>query len=296
MNDRQTLDCYARLLIFKEDKTQSYINYGPPLSGSFRKVVHELAQHLGLHHMSVGSGEDRHVHISKEKLESRSQYPVYSNDSNRRGLARAATMDFNDARESGYHGLRPQNSARLDVPSSPSLGGLGGQRSLREAKSFGDLQARTASPALSSSSFPAALLNNVRAYPEYSMMNGTPASNTWDESALNSSIANLNLGFGGHASNPRLNGRNGMNSDSHNTNAGAIGSQRGVTGHAGSYDDAPRNGASAVPAERQPRGPPHDWGSGFARPRQNANPSRGFGDLDNHEPDQASDHDNSRFM
>ena len=116
---------------------------------------------------------------------------------------------------------------------------LGIQRgqSLREAKSFGDLQSRRASPALSSSSFPANLTQNVTRYTEYGTINGGPtnadvaAANSGymmngREDPVFSSFANLSLG-GFDRPAPRTNGRMEMNGDSH---AGAIGSQRSHTG------------------------------------------------------------------
>jgi hypothetical protein len=313
MNDPQTLEYYGKLLVFKDDPNRKVLIFNPPLSPASRKVLHSLSHYLGLHHAAVGTGESRHMQIFKEKPPTTTtadlQSPSYSyTDTSRRGLNRAATIDFSDAgvRETGhYHTLRTQTSNLLDIPGSPGLGIQRGQ-SLREAKSFGDLQSRRASPALSSSSFPANLTQNVTRYTEYGTINGGP-SNT-DMTAANAtylmngredpvfnSFANLSLG-GFDRPAPRTNGRMGINGDSH---AGAIGSQRSHTGLNGNFEDLSRNGTSAVP-ERQPRGPGAEWGSGFSRPRQNGHGQRGSDELDLNDLDQSSDrngpNNSSRYM
>lgn len=315
MNDPQTLEFYGKLLVFKDDPNRKVMVFPAPISPAHRKILHSLSHHLGLHHQAVGSGESRHLQIFKEKpanMTTDLQSPNYSyTDSSRRGLNRAATIDFSESgvRETGhYHTLRNQNSSLLDIPGSP--GGLGIQRgqSLREAKSFGDLQSRRASPALSSSSFPANLTQNVTRYTEYGAINGGPANtemlppgsshlmNGRDDAFFNGSFANLSLGFDRPAG-ARDNGRLGMNGDSRAV-GGAIGSQRSHTGLNGNFEDMSRNGNASVP-ERQPRGPGSEWGSGFTRPRQNGHPQRGSEELDLNDLDQSSDRtgaNSSRYM
>jgi hypothetical protein len=118
------------------------------------------------------------------------------------------------------------------------VGGLA-QRSLREAKSFGDLQARTASPALSTSSFPVGLSQNAGRYQqaareqqareaqaqmaareqavreqvqrdEYNLRNGADALgisrniSASDDAYLSNGFGNLNLGsVSGYDAQPR---------------------------------------------------------------------------------------------
>lgn len=302
MNDPKTLDYYGKLVVFKDDENRRVYPIEPPVPATYRRIIHELAHKLGLEHESVGSGENRHVQVYKDKRTNPGlSSSVYYNETQRRGLARAATMDFNESRDPLYHTLRTQHSALLDVPGSPSgLGGMG-QRSLREAKSFGDLQARTASPALSSSSFPANLTENVRNYSAYGTLQPQGSNNNLRDDYLAGNFANMSLGNGYErtTASARLNGR--VSSDVH-SNAGAIGSQRSQQslnglGSLGSYDEQPRgNGTNAV--ERQPRGPGAEWGSGFARPRQNGHSGRGgSGDLDLSELEPSNDNrQNSRYM
>lgn len=265
MNDATTLDYYGRLVVFKDDDTRRMFVVEPPVPATYRRVLHELAHKLGLEHESAGSGDMRHVQIFKDKRSnplSMSSSLLY-NDTSRRGLARAATMDFNESRDPLYHTLRTASSALLDVPSSP--GALtGAPRSLREAKSFGDLQARTSSPALSSSSFPANLSQNAARYADYQNAPLPPR-----DDYLPAAFSNLALGYERGGSAPRI------------PTAGAIGSQRSTHGLNTTYEDMQRGGAAGGGAvERQPRGPGSEWGAGFARARANGHASRGSGELD----------------
>ena len=270
MNDAKTLDYYGRLVVFKDDDSRRMFVVEPPVPATYRRILHELAHKLGLEHESAGTGDMRHVQIFKDKRSnplSMSSGLLY-NDTSRRGLARAATMDFNESRDPLYHTLRTASSALLDVPGSPSAL-TGAPRSLREAKSFGDLQARTASPALSSSSFPANLSHNAARYADYPNAPLPPR-----DDYLPSAFSNLALGYERGATTSRI------------PAAGAIGSQRSTHG-LGSYDDAQRGGASssggsvsAGAVERQPRGPGAEWGAGFARARANGHATRGSGELD----------------
>ncbi len=313
MNDPATLDLYGKLLVFKDDEGRRVFTFDSPISATYRRVIHELAHKLGLEHESIGSGENRHVQVCKDKRQNLGVQPNSSfmyNETQRRGLARAATMDFSETRDPLYHTLRTQHSALLDVPSSPGgLGGIGGQRSLREAKSFGDLQARTASPALSSSSFPAVLTQNVREYAQYGTLQHQSSNSNLraaNDDYLAQNFSNMSLGgYGQDSRQPtssRVNGRvpSGVNGDMHST-AGAIGSQRSQhtlngIGSLNNYDEQPRsNGSSAV--ERQPRGPGAEWGSGFGqRPRTNGHSGRGSNDLDFSELESSTDRQQQRYM
>lgn len=287
MNDAKTLDYYARLVVFKDDDSRRMFVVEPPVSATYRRILHELAHKLGLEHESAGTGDMRHVQIFKDKRSnplSMTSGLLYT-DTARRGLARAATMDFNESRDPLYHTLRTASSALLDVPGSPGTL-TGAPRSLREAKSFGDLQARTASPALSSSSFPANLSHNAARYADYP--NNTPLPPPPRDDYLPSAFSNLALSYerggGGNTNSssvPRI------------PTAGAIGSQRSAHGLS-SYDDgqqqqqqqqrANASSSGSVSAggavERQPRGPGSEWGAGFARARANGHVSRGSGELD----------------
>lgn len=175
LNDPNNLAIYSKLLLFRDDPLREVLIFPTSLPPSERKAVHTLANQLGLEHVSRGAGEYRQVHVSKPGTDASPPIPqvsalIHSADASRRGLNRAATIDFNEARslESGaYNTLRGQQSTGfLGIPDSPG-GGFGTAPSLRAAKSFADLRSYTPSPVPSTASFPATLQSNMARYQEY---------------------------------------------------------------------------------------------------------------------------------
>jgi hypothetical protein len=292
MNDKRTLEFYNQLFAFKVSN-QEVLIFPPTITPLDRRLIHTLAHNLGLEHVSRGANEHRQVVVSHHRTNDASppmpQLSSYANESQRRGLNRAATTDFSEARDNqqyGLHTLNRQGSGLLDVPGSPS--GFGSGPNLRGVKSFADLRSYSPSPVPSTASFPAVLGQNVSRYADYggltSGASGTPSltptsgnpMNARDESFLMNGISNMSLRYDG-ASAARSNGRLGGERENHGAIGGVIGSQRTTNGN--HYNEQSRNGTSVVP-ERQPRGPGSEWGSGFSRPRQNGHGARGSGDLD----------------
>ncbi|KAA8892886.1 hypothetical protein FN846DRAFT_1008486, partial [Sphaerosporella brunnea] len=176
LNDPQTLQFYSQLLLFRDDLSREALIFPPTLSPQQRRIVHTLAHHMGLAHISRGSGDGRQVHVFRAPQgqtpnvsppQIPTVHPVESHQ--RRGLARATTMDFTDTRSESaamYSTIGRQASALLDIPSSPGARESAAQsrQNLRAAKSFADLRSFTPSPVPSSASFPATLSNNVSRY------------------------------------------------------------------------------------------------------------------------------------
>jgi hypothetical protein len=302
LNDATTLGYFSELNLFVHDSSREVLIFPPGIPPKERRDIHELAQGMGLYHKSEGSGDNRQVQIFKQKQNNISppvqsiqstHTPAYWGDA-RRGLARAATIDFSEAREAGqynHHTLGRQSSDLLNIPASPGLSGLNvhNAHNLRAAKSFADLRSYTPSPVPSTASFPVGLGQNVSRYTEYAHGPSSAASGTpnltptsgrdahRDDAFLLNGMGNMSLGDRPTASRTNLPGRLGQDRENYTSNAGPIGSQRPGNG---AYEDTPRNGVSVVP-ERQPRGPGAEWGTtGFSRPRQNGHVNRGSGELD----------------
>ena len=299
LNDPTTLSYFSDLNLFTHDSSRDTLVFPAGMPPKERRDIHEMAQGMGLYHRSDGNGDNRHVIISKNKNTITPQVqptPTYSwNSENRRGLARAATIDFSEARESGghysHHTLGRQASDLLNIPGSPGLSGLNPQNphNLRAAKSFADLRSYTPSPVPSTASFPVTLGQNVARYAEYphgqtSAASGTPNLTPTsgrdahrDDAFLLNGMGSMSISDRPTASRTNLPGRLGKERENYTSNAGPVGSQRPSNGV---YEESPRNGVSAVP-ERQPRGPGAEWGTtGFSRPRQNGHVNRGSGELD----------------
>lgn len=175
LNDPQTLQFYSQLLLFRDDASREALIFPPTLTPQQRRTVHTLAHHMGLAHVSRGSGEQRQVQVFRAPPGSASAvspaaiptvHPVESQQ--RRTLARATTMDFSDARSEGtgiYSTIGRSAHALLDIPASPSgRNDLQSRQNLRAAKSFADLRSYTPSPVPSSASFPATLSAGISRY------------------------------------------------------------------------------------------------------------------------------------
>lgn len=292
LNDTQTLSYYSQLLLFKEDTVRDSVIFPHNLTPSQRRTVHTLAHNMGLGHASRGSGEQRQVQVFKIAAGANVSPPTSSippsgqSDSGRRGLNRAATIDFSEARQEGpgaFNTLRGQNSGFLGVMDSP--GNFANGQNLRAAKSFADLRSYTPSPVPSSASFPAALQSNgARLQYEGAptatsntptltpAQSGSSLGMQRDDNLLVNSLGGLSLGtgIGGPNSSPRrLRGMFSWEQDSQQSNAGAIGSNRGM---GMGYDSQQER----MPV-RQPRGPTPDKGTGFRR--QNGHQARGSDEL-----------------
>ena len=262
-----------------------------------RRTVHTLAHNMGLGHASRGSGEQRQVQVFKVMPGSNVSPPLSSipaavqpPETARRGLNRAATIDFSESRNEApnpYGGsLRGQASGFLGVLDSP--GNFGNAQNLRPAKSFADLRSYTPSPVPSSASFPAALQSNGARVPQYDgatsgasntpTLTATPSGSSLgmqrDDSLLVNSLSSLSLGtgIGGANSSPRR--LRGMFSweqpESQPSSAGPIGSNRSI----GLGFDSQSQERMPI---RQPRGPAPEKGPGFGR--QNGHQSRASDEL-----------------
>jgi len=296
LNDPQTLQFYSQMLLFRDDLNREALIFPSTLSPQQRRIVHTLAHHMQLAHVSRGNGGQRQVHVFRAPPGSNTSPPipqvsntVYPGDSSRRGLNRAATIDFSEARGSdpGLYGtLRGQSSGFLGIPDSP--GGFGTAQNLRAAKSFADLRSYTPSPVPSSASFPLALQSNVARYQDYgpgSMISSTPTltpslsgSALRDEGLLVNGFGGMSLGgsLGPNNGSPRrLRGMFSWDQDPPQSATGPIGSNRSFSS---AYDEQSRERGQALPM-RQPRGPPSERGSGFSRGRQNGHQGRGSDEL-----------------
>ena len=256
---------------------------------------------MALGHASRGSGEQRQVQVFKVVPGSNVSPPMSSiptavqpPDTARRGLNRAATIDFSEARNEApgpynTNTLRGQASGFLGVLDSP--GNFGNTQNLRAAKSFADLRSYTPSPVPSSASFPAALqTNGAPRMPQYDGATTSGTSNTPtltptpsgsslgmqrdDNNLLVNSLSSLSLGTGIGATNSSPRRLRGMFSweqpDSQPSSAGPIGSNRSI----GLGFDSQSQERMPV---RQPRGPTPEKGPGFGR--QNGHQSRASDEL-----------------
>lgn len=152
-NDDETRRFFTELTLFQSDPAREIIVFPSTMTSIQRRKIHTLAHHMGLQHRSMGEGANRQLHVIKDIGVSPSattsiQPPTgVSLDLHRRGLSRAATIDFAETRNPpnqfgttvGRSGVRPM----LELPDNTDLG-LNGP--LRGVKSFADLRSFTPSP------------------------------------------------------------------------------------------------------------------------------------------------------
>ena len=282
MNDKQTLDFYTQIVMFKNDFSREVLIFPPTLEPGHRRTVHTLAHHMGLMHASSGNGDQRQVHIYRLKPNHNASPPnpalsgnFPGSDASRRGLNRAATTDFNEARRFdslGLNTLRGQSSVGL-LGVHDSSNTFANAANLRSAKSTADLRSWTPSPVPSSASFPTALqtggpqFQQIDANGSVNTPTLTPtASNsglglTRDENFLANGLGSMSLGTGiGNSSSPRRQRSlfSGWEDSQPYSAREPIGSNRTIGGgfDSGSQDRGPM---------RQPRGPAPERIPGFRR-------------------------------
>ncbi|KAF3120060.1 hypothetical protein TWF703_002902 [Orbilia oligospora] len=298
LNNPQTLQFYSQLLLFRDDHTREALIFPPTLSPSQRRIVHTLAHHMSLAHISRGAGETRQVQVYRHNPSSvqnisppsiATVIPVETQQ--RRTLARATTMDFSETRSAdggvGIYSTIGRQGGLLDVPNSPSGKDAQSRNNLRAAKSFADLRSYTPSPVPTSASFPIHLGQNALKYQqqqaqEYTNGSSTTPSltptgsnsiNSINESLLVNGLAGVSLGGGlgiGSGSlrgDPRdARGLLGSDGGMHGAIGGLSPSQTTSTRNfsMATYDDQRDRGSQILPS-RQPRGPDSERSVGFGR-------------------------------
>ena len=65
LNDPSTLEIYSRILLFKDDPMRDELAFSRALTPKQRRVVHLVAQKLGVYHYSVGEGEERYAVVTR---------------------------------------------------------------------------------------------------------------------------------------------------------------------------------------------------------------------------------------
>ncbi|KAI5287903.1 hypothetical protein KEM52_001388 [Ascosphaera acerosa] len=144
MNDSDTLDLYTELFLFKQDLSREYYIFPATLSPHQRRTIHTLAHKLELGHSSRGVGAERAVHVYRLPTSSPGQASLNSaaaslssapmsmapggglqppgmHSDGRRGLNRAATIDFSEARAEGL--LSPFPGMGMGVGAGAGMSG-----------------------------------------------------------------------------------------------------------------------------------------------------------------------------
>lgn len=76
LNDPSTLEIYSRILLFKDDRMRDELAFSRTLSPKQRRVVHLIAQKLGVYHYSVGEGDERYAVVTRIDPNRVSSFPM----------------------------------------------------------------------------------------------------------------------------------------------------------------------------------------------------------------------------
>ena len=294
LNNPETLNFYTELTLFRNDPNREILVFPNSITPTQRRTIHILAHNMGLEHRSAGEGQHRQLHVIKDiaRTSPTTQAPPHlppgvSLDAHRRGLSRAATIDFAESRitnTGGYHTIGRQGNPMLELPGSPD--GVSGINGLRGVKSFADLRSYTPSPSPSVSGYSQANgadgAGHVARFGDYTTglsqtsslaAPTTPggslaAPSSMDAAQLLSGMGSMSLGGYDAGGNQIRQPREAP---------GAIGSQRpGMNNGVGGGGGGGGGGRVAAP-ERQPRGPAEWDTTGFGGRRANGHMQRGSG-------------------
>ncbi|KAG6854984.1 hypothetical protein C0991_009807 [Blastosporella zonata] len=84
LNDPSTLEIYSRILLFKDDRMRDELAFSRSLSAKQRRVVHLLAQKLGVYHYSIGEGDERYVVVTRLEPQRQQQQQAQVQQSSQR--------------------------------------------------------------------------------------------------------------------------------------------------------------------------------------------------------------------
>ncbi|CAL1703995.1 unnamed protein product [Somion occarium] len=104
LNDPSTLEIYSRILLFKDDRMRDELAFSRTLTPKQRRVVHLVAQKLGVYHYSVGEGEERYAVVTR--IDPATQAPTPG----RQTLSRAPSSFLSPTSPSQTHSLRMKKS------------------------------------------------------------------------------------------------------------------------------------------------------------------------------------------
>ncbi|KAG8853603.1 hypothetical protein FRB91_004670 [Serendipita sp. 411] len=294
LNDAATLEIYSRILLFKDDHMRDELAFARSLSPKQRRIVHLVAQKLGVYHYSIGEGDERYAVVTRSPPDrSGSTNPAGGNAGpleNGRKTPNASDTNSRDGRLGPvrHHSSQALNRSFL-VGSSSATGG---------GSLFSNAPSSYAQPAPSSNSpttdSPGGGLRSKKSMPDMktSIYSQTPrlttrtSSGNMREGGTNFSnyaalrrqtsgvLPGLNQLFGNHLMNNNL---------PRASISGALGDRpmSGLNGHItdgvppvpslpSTPEGGPTGSNSMAGVTRQPRGPGASSGGNFARRRESA--------------------------
>jgi len=75
LNDAATLEIYSRVLLFRDDPMRDELAFSRSLNPKQRRIVHLVAQKLGVYHYSIGEGDERYAVVTRREPNRNSETP-----------------------------------------------------------------------------------------------------------------------------------------------------------------------------------------------------------------------------
>ena len=298
MNDAATLEIYSRILLFKDDHMRDELAFARSLSPKQRRIVHLVAQKLGVYHYSVGEGEERYAVVTRHQPD---RSGGNGGQTDRENGRRTPSAVENGGRVEGragpvrHHSTQALNRSFLVASSSPNGGGsmfsnsvssynppTNGSPTTTSNSATGGLRAKKSMPDMKTSLYsptPRLTTRTSSGNMRDSGAGGGGGSSFSNYAALRRQTSGVLPGlgqiFGSHLSSGNL----GLTRASV---SGAIGDRplAGLNGHptegippVPSLPSTPEGGPSSATSAavmRQPRGPGTASGGNFARRRESA--------------------------
>jgi len=138
MNDPATLDIYSRILVFKEDHMRDELAFSRSLSPKQRRIVHLVAQRLGVYHYSVGEGDDRYAVVTRIPREDAPRQPTLRIPSADASRTSRQTKNLHRSPSGYLLGASPAASLP-EEPANQDQNTLGPPRGLRTRPSMPNL-------------------------------------------------------------------------------------------------------------------------------------------------------------
>ena len=95
LNDPATLEIYSRVLLFRDDLMRDELAFSRSLNPKQRRIVHLVAQKLGVYHYSVGEGDERYAVVTRREPNRNSETPGAGGSTSDRMIRHHSTQALN---------------------------------------------------------------------------------------------------------------------------------------------------------------------------------------------------------
>jgi RNA recognition motif-containing protein len=146
LNDAATLEIYSRVLLFRDDAMRDELAFSRSLNPKQRRIVHLVAQKLGVYHYSLGEGDERYAVVTRREPNRNSETPGAGTPNTERigpirhhstqALNRSFLSPTSASSPSPFSNSTSANSVYQQPPVNTSNSALRSKRSMPDVKSL----------------------------------------------------------------------------------------------------------------------------------------------------------------